>query len=286
MDPKFTDAIEACRPNHDDLELPEMQAAVHAMQADSRLREFRDQVRAVDIQITDAMKSVDAPDGLEDRILAKLPNEPLVSIKGDDASAVVTTSSRSKGSRRSRWAIYAAACMFVAGLVALVVVIQSWPEPLNENALSELAASEIRQLSPDAWVAVPNSVPKSSKLRRDLTSRYQKLGDVHAFQFGGGKGLLLVRKAKVASSVADRPPTVPVSRTNGWLFGSWQEKGHVYTLAVQGTLRDYGALIKRDGPLAFKGEWNRVGDGSRIDSVLPDSIRFAAKDRRACGSHS
>ena len=253
MDPKFTDAIEACRPNHDDLELPELQAAAHAMQADSRLREFRDQIKAVDVQITDAMKSVDAPDGLEDRILAKLQNEPLVSSESGDASRDVTLASPSKSLRRSRWAIYVTACMFIAGSVALVMVMQSWPDPLNENALSELAASDIDQLSQDAWVVVPKSVPKSSKLRSNMGSRYQKLADVHAFQLSGEKRFLLVRKAKVASSVPRRPPTRPVSRTNGWLFGSWQEEGYVYTLAVQGTVHDYQALIKRDEPLAYGG---------------------------------
>ena len=71
-EPRIHEAIDACRPGGDDLQLPELQPLAARIQEDAELRERFEQLQALDRAIGREFCDVEVPDGLEERLLAKL----------------------------------------------------------------------------------------------------------------------------------------------------------------------------------------------------------------------
>jgi hypothetical protein len=74
-DAKIREAIECCRPDSSDLGMPEMACLAEAIDADADLRAAHERIQQFDAHVARIFQDVPLPEGLEDRLLARLARE-------------------------------------------------------------------------------------------------------------------------------------------------------------------------------------------------------------------
>ena len=72
QDPRIREAMEACRPGSDDLEDPALVFLAEQLAADPKLGHVFERLQRLDGTVAEAFGDVPVPDGLADRITARL----------------------------------------------------------------------------------------------------------------------------------------------------------------------------------------------------------------------
>lgn len=261
---ELREAIDACRPNGEDLRLPEMSALAEVLAHDPRWQAVFARTQRCDAAIGQAFEDVPIPAGLCERLLAAVappvPAAPLPMA----AVAQTPTSVRAKRSgpasvQRSRsrtWRMRVAVLATVAAALALFLVLRGAPGRLPElnDDFSREVIGWTQQVQQGAWnedLAVAKNFPLDQAIRA-VPRRWQLLatgyddrtlvydltppGRDFAFAF-----CLPVRGR--TCTLPSLPPAMPFSTTGGIAIGAWQTQDMVYVLAVQGGQNRYQTFM-------------------------------------------
>ena len=260
-DRDLINGLDACRPATDDLRQPELQSVADAVAADARAAEFRVRIERIDLATRRAIHNVSVPQGLEERLLARLRQATqLVDARqvADSEAQPVPGNSHNVGARHSRrrWLAWSAGlATAVAATVAAVFVFRPAP-PLERQDLELGRNWHAQMVDSNDWQTTgspdPARYPLPEALRlvplrfRDASAIVGR--DAVAFDLslpGGPSATLFVIPQEEQARVAASPPIHPQSTTLGPNVAYWQ-RGHVIYVVVIASdrLQDYHRLIK------------------------------------------
>ena len=277
-DPRFWEAIDSCRPGHQDQTDPDMADLRRELAESPELAKTRERLQKLDAALAHAFRDVPAPVGLESRILARLqaeaaePSPPPPPAQGSvdralepsfPAGAITLTAIS-----RRRWLVLgsSAAAAVAAAVVFLVFGLVgrhkefAWPEVLDIAIGYHLKDETDRTAAPAISLI---DYPLSPTLQDLLSGRFSQVRgrsvtgflnrDAVAYDLLGPNGR--VATVYVASCSVDgvpmEVPRHPMHSTGEVSVSAWQEGGLVYVLVVDGGTQAYERLFAPpSGPLA------------------------------------
>jgi len=262
-DPRILEALEACRPGSDDLSDPAMELLAARMAGSPELDGLYERLQRLDKVLADAYQDVPVPEGLADRILARLRESPMGETLGtplEEAPIDVPQPAprlRAGGRlRRRTWMVGAgilggvAAALLIAALVGIHPQQQpGWEEVCNaaiERFNQDLLAGG-GKLAPAAQPDYPLSGFLSTQ---DLQVRWRPIRDFFQYEGvaydligpGGVTATLYVVDDDGKISVEGAPPTDPYN-SGDRSSAAWRENGLLYVLVVAGQVKDYRRFI-------------------------------------------
>jgi hypothetical protein len=285
---ELREAVDACRPGHDDLQLPEMASLREVLVRDEGIRRLFERTRRIDTEIARAMRDVAVPEGLEQRLLTAV--QPAVQVGGDPRSAVasqvasaatgapaeesatVTTALSADGPRRAvrtvrwrRWPTLAAAVGGVAAVVviALLVGLPKAPAPLHAQAIVDEVRAWTERTEQVLWNEDLGSAPAKANIQGMLAKQplrwapirtgYDPAAVVYDLAAPGQEPAFLfcLRVRGRLPGVSTMPPWTPDATSGGLAIGVWQQGSTVYALSVQGGERRYRAFIDSESLAAI-----------------------------------
>jgi len=279
-DPRILEAIEACRPASEDLKDPALAFLATQLEVDPELRELFERCQRVDATLAEAFRDVPVPEGLADRITARLAavrngqgasGEGFPSVGHESAppnGRAATTAvpgpiaqvARTRRRVLRRWLLAGAGGMAVAAslLVALIVARQQPPALERAEVLDGAIEffdsdwDQVGQLAaesqpPRAYPAGPEfDVAKFPQIRWRLIADFLGCEGV-AYDMarpGGARATLYVVKCTVPN-LPGGPPLTPLRTTGNRSVGAWQTGGLLYVLVVEGGNRTYQSFLPR-----------------------------------------
>jgi hypothetical protein len=272
MDRRTREGIEACRPGSDDLQSQELADVARRVQEDPRAQDVYARVQKWDAAVSSAMEQVPVPEGLAERLLARLGASPSgapleraiagAQIKASDAdsAAGVQPGQRVRHGAswpRRKWLSAAAA---VAATVVTAVYLAEYFSATSDTPLEELADAWLAGLEPK-WHSMSRA-PKQFAMPGAITVEavgWQNVGQfagVHGVAYklvhstAGTARLFVVKLSK--PGLPATPPGNPQFATGGRSIGCWQSGEVVYLLVVDGNEHKYRAFVNpAQTPLAW-----------------------------------
>lgn len=252
-------ALDACRADHRDEELPEVSAAI-AAHPPRLVERARSRVQQADRAIAAAMEQVAVPEGLADRILANLAHQPPLACAAasDDAGP---TSARPRPwsivrlrrvSRRKALVIAAAAITVV---LFATLALRQGPETLDAAQIDQFARDFYATDDHDAGL-VHTAPPRQFPIDGRLAAQVQGWRRLAPGFFGLptiAYELVSHRRARATLYVVDSrsltltgigPSPTPVA-TGGIAIGAWQSGDKLYVLVVQGSARQFDSYFRQ-----------------------------------------
>lgn len=236
--PTIREQIDACRPDSDDLHLPEHAPDLVELQASLResgdVRRQWEQSQAESRLIRGAMQDILLPAGLEDRLLAAVQTAEV-----DSTTAPHPTSRHQPNRRRF---IQVASSLAAAAAVVLVGVfvyrqLTETEQPITKEQLVSRAESWLRSadqqtMKPATTIqAAPGGFVLGKVVRSKTFSAGSDRITAYAVQLGGSTAILLEIPTNQVYPVNSLPySTLGVS--GGWTVGVWQRDGVLYVIAV------------------------------------------------------
>ena len=204
-----------------------------------------------------AMHQLPVPEGLADRVLARLGSAthsseeiaPSYAVAGSEPIVAEHASVWSR-LRRRRWVNVAAA---LAATILVALSVGRWLQTADDSSLEAMTAQWLSQVAADgeqAWQKM-GSAPPSLKIPDAIVAvpaSWRRLGDgrtmacriVHP---AAGTALLFVARSS-AEHLPAEPPAVPQSTTGGQAVGYWQSASTLYVLVVPGNARSYRSFVR------------------------------------------
>jgi hypothetical protein len=273
-DERIIEAIEVCRPGSHDVSNPALGFLAAEMAAQPELDELYERCQRLDARLAAAFVDVPVPEGLAERLLARLqppsaaslpvaeaaaqllPDEP-----PSDPAAVVACRPRRIG---RRWLVGAALVASAAASVLIAITHPAQPR-LSPDQLCEAAISFFCSDSPEqsgqllTGANEPENLPFSRDVRffRGTTWR-----SIHGFLGRSGVAYDLTSGAGISATLyvvaadaggTDGLPGAPPSYdhtfgTRGCRSAAWQANGVLYVLVIQGdSKRAYDAFVLPPG---------------------------------------
>ncbi len=283
--PQLRASIDACRAASSDLKLPELLALREQIESEPDVREVFERAQRLDGRIARAMHDVAAPEGMCERILARLEaSQAVLDCGGEIATQTAAVElqaadqppSQREPSRhlqpsplvrrpvfRRQWLVG------VSGVAAaLLAGLGLWRFYSHDDPLS------VTSLLADSgrWHAQLDAKPQWQALVRGDTLQHFPLAlavramprgwaDVSAWvgrpavaydlDVGPGRRATLFVINDPGTAAGSSPPRIPGLNTGGLAIGVWQADGLVYVLVVEGDQRRYDQLLDQSGaPLA------------------------------------
>lgn len=260
LSPDLLAAVDACRPDSDDMQLPEVAAAVagHPPQFVDRLRGY---IERRDRAIAAATQRMPVPEGLAERILANLAHQtPAGSCPADmrqplDRPARPRLSSVARPWRRRNFkiAMGAAGVAAVVGLIAFAL--RPGREPIDAATVEQFARDIYITDNADAELlttAAPQQFPIDARLARAHIRYWHKMArgflDLPAIAYAltNNRGVVATLYvvnpgSRSLASIATTPR--PVASTGGLTIGVWQNGGQLYVLVVPGGTREFRSYL-------------------------------------------
>jgi hypothetical protein len=261
-DPRLIKAIEACRPQSDDLSEPDLAFLAAELAGNAQLEAAFDWVQTTDAAIGRTFRDVPVPEGLADRLLVRLAEARQLK-----AAKVLADAARSEtaGRRfRRRWAI-----LGVAALAAAAAIFLAFLPSLRTHALSltEIQAKAMAQFQADleqkpagqpispsapmkAFPISPDVVTISGVRWRDVPGLLGGKAIAYDLRLPDGTRatLYVVRLQSGLAPLPSSPPPTPTSWTQRRSIAVWQKaapKGSLlYILAVDGGTSSYRGLLR------------------------------------------
>ena len=244
---RVIEALEACRPGSDDSASPEL-GLNELLQTDARLRELRERLELADSRVQAAMADVAVPEGLEQRVLARLA-------AAEERLPVITARRIGRG-----WWVAAAGLTAVAASLFLAVwVNMPGPVPMDEaGVLAAVCQQFVKETEPDlakgrllAESDPPAQFPISRAVARVPNIRWRVIRGLLGRQsvaydypgIGNRRATLYVSALSSSEVAQSRPPSHPMHSTGGLYASVWREGDLLYVLVVRGELRTYQRLI-------------------------------------------
>jgi len=261
--------LDACRPGSDDLAQPEMAKARAELETNATARRHAARVEQFDRHVAAALHDVPLPEGLRERLLAKLaanatPAE--VSAKVDSVIGVggeAIPSAHAAGGRRRRFVLATMGALAALAACALIAVSLSsgdahWgPVTVAEAAAPTLEEYVLRIKAPNAG-ELP-AYPLSQFVLAGRQPPRFKVGNIAgcsgvAYRLQsrqGVPGVLFVLKPWASLEGFPSRPATPQVDTAGRIAVSWAEQGRLYVLVFNGTTKDYPGFLRQSGPIAM-----------------------------------
>jgi hypothetical protein len=261
-DRELNEAMDACRPQSNDLQLPELQPLAEALERDSQLRHNFQQRQLLDQRLAEGLQRVALPASRRARLLAAAragaSGEPAI-------PEVVPAPTRSKklthAQRRRRFLTVAAIGLTALSLLLLATLAYHWSNPWRAVGPQQLARWTMQDWAPQprGWKPM-NELTRAQRqsISRNLRvhpARWQPLVthlDEQALIFdlpGNRKAtrLYVLDAGRRARRLPTGPPQQPQTSYEGQLFAAWQESNHVYVLAVAGSTQHYRDVVHTPG---------------------------------------
>ena len=252
-------ALDACRADRRDEELPEVSAAI-AAHPPRLVERARSRVQQADRAIAAAMGQVPVPEGLADRILANLAHQPPLAcaVASDDAEP---TSARPRPwsivrlRRVSRRKVLAVAVPAVVVVFLLTLVFRPRHEPLDAAQIDQFARDFYATDDHDAGLVhtdPPRQFPIDGRLAahvqgwRKLAPGFFDLPTV-AYELASHRRVratLYVVDSRSLTVTGIGPSPAPVA-TGGIAVGAWQSGDKLYVLVVQGGARQFESYFRQ-----------------------------------------
>lgn len=259
LSPDLLAAIDACRPDSDDMRLPEVAAAVagHPPQSVDRVRGY---IERRDRAIAAATQQMPVPEGLAERILANLAHQTPAACPADVRQPAdragrprPTIATRPWRRRNFKIVLGGAAVAAVVGLAAFAL--RPNREPIDAAAVEQFARDVYTADHADAELlttAAPQQFPIDARLARAHIRGWREMGrgflDLPAIAYtltnnrGIGATLYVVDPAsRSLASIAMTPR--PLVSTGGLTIGVWQNGGQLYVLVVPGGTREFRSYL-------------------------------------------
>jgi hypothetical protein len=254
IDRRTLEQIETCRPGSDDLQLPEVSEARARIDADSAVHALYAKSQRFDSTISRAMHDVAVPDGLADRLLARLAMGRAAALAASEGpstveNAVVTPLSCDVSpavggwSRRGLLAIVSTVAATVVVGVYVARYLQSDAdasvESLADTWLAELDANWVGMDQAPRNYVVPAAITAEATGWQRIHSLGRFLGVAYRLESprAGAARLFVVRLAK--SGLPSSPPVKPQWTTGGRSIGYWQSGELTFVLVVEGNEDNY-----------------------------------------------
>jgi hypothetical protein len=261
-DPRLIEAIEACRPQSDDLLQPDLAFLAAELARNAQLQEAFERVQKTDAAIGLVFRDVAVPEGLADRLLVRLAETRRIEATKVLADAVLAETAGRRFRRRS-------AILGVAALAAAAAIFLAFLPNLRTHALSlaEIQAKVMAQFQADleqkpAGQRISPSAPlKPFPISQDVVARWAtRWRDVSGLL--GGKAiaydltlpdgtcatLYVVRLRSGLPSLPNSPPATPKPMTQRRSIAVWKKatpKGDLlYVLAVDGGTSSYRGFLR------------------------------------------
>jgi negative regulator of sigma E activity len=265
-DPRLLEALEACRPGSDDLEDPAMALLAEQLAADPELAELAERLTRVDASVAEAFGDVPLPDGLAERITARLAaagNGLKPPARGPKAQQTGVEAPSAEAAKRPtrlwpRWVLAGTVAAAVAAtVIAAVVVPLRPPQDLDQQAVLDGAreffmVDRDAEAQPVAEVEPPDAYPTDPDfdVRRFPRIRWRSIRGFLgrqgvAYDLGAPRtprATLYVVRCTVPGLPSAAPPQ-PSSTTRGVAIGAWQRDNLLYVLVVEGEPGIYQRLL-------------------------------------------
>lgn len=267
MDPhQYRELLDACRPGSDDLAQPDMAVARAALEENPALRRQAARMEQFDRAVASAMHDVSVPEGLKERLLAKLAKAAV-----DAPAAVVSENSvlsaHAAGGRRRRLLLATMGTLAALAACAAVAVAIRWNtagEDWQPAAVAGAAAPSFDEyaLRADGWSAgVAPAYPLGQFLvaNRQLLHRSVDVAGCSGAAYRvksrqGVLGVLFVLNPRASlKGFPARPPGTPQVDTGGRVAVCWKEQNLLYVLVYEGGAKDYHGFLRQTGPTALAG---------------------------------
>ncbi len=256
-DPRLIEAIEACRPQSDDLLQPDLAFLAAELAGNAPLREAFERVQKTDAAIGVAFRDVAVPEGLADRLLVRLAEARQV-------EATQVPAETAGWRLRRRWAI-----LGVAALTAAAAIFLAFLPNFRTHALSlaEIQAKAIDQFQTDleqkpaGQPVSPSALLQAFPMSRDVVAssgmRWRNVpgllgGKAIAYDLtlpdGTRATLYVVHLRSSLPALPNSPPATPRPVTQRRSIAVWQNAdpkgGLLYILAVDGGTSSYRGFLR------------------------------------------
>jgi hypothetical protein len=248
--PTIREQIDACRPDSDDLHLPEHAADLAELQGNLRespeVRGDCERIQKNDRLIRSAMQDVSLPAGLEAKLLGALQAAQAVPLSGVEraiqedpaAEEKLVTTVPAKGNRRLFIRVASGVVVAASVLVGIFVFLSRTPneQPITKDELATqveqwLRAVDVRAMAkPSKPIALPTGVLGTAVGSSSISSPQGKITAYSVMLRGSNATLLMVATTK-ACPVGSLPFT-KIGVSGGWQVGAWQKGGVLYVIAV------------------------------------------------------
>jgi hypothetical protein len=270
-DPRLLEAIEACRPGSEDASEPAMAFLAAGLAADPQLAELYQKIQKADGAVGEAFQDVPVPDGLAERILARLKTPAGQGAPGEPAPPAGPTpdpiaSAPPRRRMRRRWLLAVGSVGALAGAAALVAVFLFPRQPNRVYSPAEIRqlASDLFEQQQDAFGTgplvdaepPPGHLPYSADVVQRAQRRWrwvdllERRGLAYDITLADGKrATLYVVRCQVGDLPRELPPR-PAFTSGRRSTSAWQEGELLYVLVVDGNARTYHRFREPGGPIA------------------------------------
>ncbi|HEX7450348.1 MAG TPA: hypothetical protein VF306_22500 [Pirellulales bacterium] len=258
--PDLLIALDACRADSPDRELPEVAEAL-ARHPAALVDRVRRRLERTDRAIAAALPRVPVPEGLAGRILANLAHRSPVGDCTPAGGAAVGVAERSRHGSfvrlrrapRLRLAVGTAAAVAAVALLAVSV-----------RPAREIDMATVEQLARDFYAtdehdaelsttASPSDFPLDGRLASSHVNGWRRVAGgflnrpAVAYEMSSRGGavpatLYVINSRSLRVAGAGASPRAPAS-TGGITIGVWQDNEHVYVLVVRGEVRDFQSFF-------------------------------------------
>ncbi len=288
-DPRLPKAIESCRRGIDDPNDPALRWLERRLLTNPELERLYSRVQKIDRAVAGAFSDVPVPDGLADRILARLAqaaaekvedpiaepargaadlSAPLAaaqpSAPADEPTPVEVRPHPQRPVRR-RWFVVGGVSAAVASAAAILAVTmlggpslpaltaaslrQSAAEQFEAEADVFLSGSPVRATAPPAGYDFSREVTR----RADIRWRWTQLGGrqvvAYDLQLSTGQRGTLYVARAEVTGLPPRLPARPALPTSRCSTSAWQEGPLAYVLVVHGGRENYRRFLAPAGPI-------------------------------------
>jgi len=251
--PTIREQIDACRPDSDDLHLPEHAADLAELHGSLRespeVRGDCERIQRNDRIIRSAMQDVSLPAGLEAKLLAAVQAAQTVPLTGveraiqeepsaeDKSVTSIPANIPVKGNRRMF--IKVAGGAVAASLLVGVIAYLNWSpneQPITKDELATqveqwLRAVDVRAMAkPTKPTGLPTGVLGTVAGSSVISSSQGKI-TAYSVKLRGSSATLLMVATTKAYPVGSLPFT-KIGVSGGWQVGAWQKGGVLYVIAV------------------------------------------------------
>jgi len=273
--PRLWEAMESCRPRHDDLADPEMAWLARELEASPELTGLHRRLQRLDAAMADAFRDVPVPPGLEAQILARLESASSKAIASPAGIVPATRISADLPGTdvprplplRRRW-LLAVGGLGAAAAAVLLVAIGILQKPAG------LAKSEVLNGAIQFYLSDPHEggrplaeaapeYPFSPSLASVVSRRFPEVHwrPIQGFLNRSAVGFDVIGPQGIVATlyVTDCPvdelpsevPLRPMLSTGETSVSAWQEGGLLYLLVVEGGIPAYERFCAGSaGPMA------------------------------------